>query len=201
MTTHRIGRPDPPAQRVLTPMPQNPGGPFGRRCLALARRGRWAPHVLAVCMPSNCGGQRPRVSTIDSQSGTRIGFDLKARTVAESCNAATQPEPACRSSDAAVLTAPTTAGEPQQPGYLSHSDAAAAPVDRFAYRQILTLVIVRRACPARCSASRTRASRSASAVSAATARASSRRSRSARSFRSTAWASNAERRAACLTDC
>jgi hypothetical protein len=36
-----------------------------------------------------------------------------------------------------VLTALMTALEPQQPGYLSHSDAAAAPVDRFPYRQTL----------------------------------------------------------------
>jgi hypothetical protein len=33
-----------------------------------------------------------QVSTTDSQFGTRIGFDPKARTVAESCNAATQPD-------------------------------------------------------------------------------------------------------------
>ena len=30
-----------------------------------------------------------------------------------------------------------TAVEPQQPGYLSHSDAAAAPVDRFPQRETL----------------------------------------------------------------
>jgi hypothetical protein len=30
-----------------------------------------------------------------------------------------------------------TAVEPQQPGYLSHSDAAAAPVDRFPQRKTL----------------------------------------------------------------
>ena len=47
--------------------------------------------------------------------------------------------PACRSSDASVLTALMTAVEPQQPGYLSHSDAAAAPVDRFPQRQTLIL--------------------------------------------------------------
>ena len=46
-----------------------------------------------------------------------------------------QPGPACRSSDASVLTALMTAVEPQQPGYLSHSDAAAAPVDRLPQRQ------------------------------------------------------------------
>jgi hypothetical protein len=83
-----------------------------------------------------------------------------------------------------------------EPGYLSHSDATAAPVDRLPQRQTLILSHrSRRACPARPSASRTRASRSPSAVSTAIARASSRRSRSARSLCSTAWASNAERRA------
>jgi hypothetical protein len=35
------------------------------------------------------------------------------------------------SSDPAVSTALMTAVEAQQPGYLSHSDAAAAPLDRF----------------------------------------------------------------------
>ena len=30
-----------------------------------------------------------------------------------------------------------TAVEPQQPGYLAHSDAAAAPVERFLHRQTL----------------------------------------------------------------
>jgi hypothetical protein len=42
---------------------------------------------------------------------------------------------------------------------------------------------------------------SPSAVNTSTANASSRRSRSARCVRSTAWAFNADRRAACLTDC
>jgi hypothetical protein len=32
--------------------------------------------------------------------------------------------------------------EPQQPGYLSHSEAAAAPLDRFPYRQ--TLIVTHR---------------------------------------------------------
>jgi hypothetical protein len=45
--------------------------------------------------------------------------------------------PACRSSDAFVSTALVIAVEPQQPGYLSHSDAAATPGDRFPYRQTL----------------------------------------------------------------
>ena len=38
---------------------------------------------------------------------------------------------AYRSSDLFVSTALMTAVEAQQPGYLSHSDAAAAPFDRF----------------------------------------------------------------------
>jgi hypothetical protein len=53
---------------------------------------------------------------------------------------------------------------------------------------------------ARRSASWTAPSRSPSAVNTSTANAPSRRSRSARCLRSTAWASNAERRAACLAD-
>ena len=57
--------------------------------------------------------------------------------------------------------------EPQQPGYLSHGDAAAAPVDRFRTDKPSSSIIVRSACPARCSASRTRASRSPSAISTA----------------------------------
>jgi hypothetical protein len=75
--------------------------------------------------------------------------------------------------------------EPQQPRYLSHGDAAAAQWTRFPERQTLLVgsVIVRNACPARRSTSRTKASRSASAVSTATAGPSSRRSRLARSLR------------------
>jgi hypothetical protein len=109
------------------------------------------------------------------------------------------PGPACRSSDASVSTALMIAVDSQEPTHLSHSDAAAAPVDRLPQRQPSSPVIVRRTCPARRPASRTRASRSPSAVSTATAKASSRRSRSARSLRSAAWPPNAERRAACLT--
>jgi hypothetical protein len=47
--------------------------------------------------------------------------------------------PACRSSDTSVSTALMAAAEPQQPGYLSDSDAAAAPVDRLAQRQTLVV--------------------------------------------------------------
>src|SRR5215217_9748765 len=43
------------------------------------------------------------------------------------------------SSDSSVSTALMNVVEPQQPGYLSHSDAAAAPVDRFPYRQTLVV--------------------------------------------------------------
>src|SRR4029450_2592931 len=91
--------------------------------------------------------------------------------------------------------------EPQQPGYLSHREAAAAPVDRLTQRQTLLVGHRPQRLPSALLSVRTRASRSPSAVSTATARPSIRRSRSARSLRSTAWASNAERRAACLTDC
>jgi hypothetical protein len=45
--------------------------------------------------------------------------------------------PVCRSSDGSVSTALMTAVEPQQPGYLSQSDAAASPVDCLPYRQTL----------------------------------------------------------------
>jgi hypothetical protein len=45
--------------------------------------------------------------------------------------------PACRSSDASVSTALMAAVEPEQPVYLSDSDAVAAPVDRFPHRQTL----------------------------------------------------------------
>jgi hypothetical protein len=38
-----------------------------------------------------------------------------------------------------VSSALMTAVEPQQPGYLSHSEAAAAPVDGFAQRQTLVV--------------------------------------------------------------
>jgi hypothetical protein len=41
------------------------------------------------------------------------------------------------SSDSFVSAALMSVVEPQQPGYLAHSDAAAAPVDRLAQRQTL----------------------------------------------------------------
>jgi hypothetical protein len=63
----------------------------------------------------------------DSQRSTRIGFDR-----AESWEIA--PSPACRSSETSVSTCLMTALEPQQPGYLSHSDAATAPLDGFTQR-------------------------------------------------------------------
>jgi hypothetical protein len=49
------------------------------------------------------------------------------------------PDSACHSSIASVSTGLMTAVEPQQPGYLSHSDAAAAPLDRFPQRETLIL--------------------------------------------------------------
>jgi hypothetical protein len=43
------------------------------------------------------------------------------------------------SSDSFVSTALMSVVEPQQPGHLSHSDAAAAPVERFPHRQTLVV--------------------------------------------------------------
>jgi hypothetical protein len=180
-------------------MPQNPGTPFWASPRSAGPPGRCSTSP-ALCMPGHNRGLRHARPQQTVNLGTHISFDRNSRTVAESCNS--RPAgPARRSSDASVLTALMSVVEPQQPGYLSHSDAVAAPVDRFPYRQPSSSVIVRSACPARRSASRTKAVRSPSAVSTATAKPSSRRSRSARSLRSIAWASNAERRAACLTDC
>jgi hypothetical protein len=50
-----------------------------------------------------------------------------------------EPAPAYRASDASVTTALVSAVKPQQPVYLSHSEAAAAPVGRFPYRQTLVV--------------------------------------------------------------
>ena len=50
-----------------------------------------------------------------------------------------QPSLACRSSETSVSTWLMTALEPQQPGYLSHSDAAAAPLDGFTQRKTLVI--------------------------------------------------------------
>jgi hypothetical protein len=66
-----------------------------------------------------------------------------------------------------------TGVESQQPGYLSHSEAAAALFGRLRSDKPSSLVIVCSACPTRRSASRTAPSRSPSGVSTATARASS----------------------------
>jgi hypothetical protein len=109
--------------------------------------------------------------------------------------------PGCRSSGASVLAALMTAGEPQQPGYFSHSDAAAAPVDRFPQRKTL----IAGHCPQRLPS----ALLSAPNESIAFTQRGQHRGRQSfepafpvgRSLRSTACASNAERRAACRTDC
>ena len=89
--------------------------------------------------------------------------------------------------------------EPQQPVYLSHGDAA-APVDRLAQRKTLLLGHRAQRLPS--------APLSVPDQSIAFTKRGQHRdrqtfepaSRSARSLRRTAWASNAERRAACL-DC
>jgi hypothetical protein len=86
-------------------------------------------------MPGHDRGLRPDHPPQTVNPGTRISFGPSFRTVAESCNAASAG-PGCRSSDASVSNALMTAIE-QQPGYFSHSDAAAGPVDRFPYRQTL----------------------------------------------------------------
>ena len=57
-----------------------------------------------------------------------------------------------------------TALESQQPGYLSHSDAAATPVDRFPYGQTLIFGHCPQRLPNPPLSVRTRASRSPSAV-------------------------------------
>jgi hypothetical protein len=105
------------------------------------------------------------------------------------------------SSDSSVSTALMTAVEAQQPGYLSHSDAAAAPVDRFPYRQ--TLVVSHR--PQGLSSPPL----SIPDQSIAFTECGQHRDRQSFEpafpvgpfFTSIAWASNAERRAACLTNC
>jgi hypothetical protein len=94
-----------------------------------------------------------------------------------------------------------TAVEPPQPGYLTQCEAVTTPCDRLAHRQ--ALVVGHR--PQRFSGAPLsvldRTVRSPSAVSTATANPSSRRSRSAHFFAALLWASNADRRAACLIDC
>jgi hypothetical protein len=124
----------PTGTAVLTPMPQTPESHFGRHRVAPALRRRCATSP-AVSTPGHYRGLRP-AHPPHTQPGTRLSFDPNSRTVAESRNAASR-RPACRSSDASVLTALMTAGEPQQPGYLSYRDAAAAPLDRFPQRQTL----------------------------------------------------------------
>jgi hypothetical protein len=66
----------------------------------------------------------------------RVRFDPNSRTVVESCNAA-HSRPGLPLIRRVRLTALMTAVEPQQPCYLSHSDAAAAPVDRVPQRKTL----------------------------------------------------------------
>ena len=133
MTTHRIARPDPLAQRVSHRCP-NAGTPLwaslhGTGPTRTVRHQSRSVHAQLGPWPPT------RASTTDGNPGTRISFDRNSRTVAESCKP--PPGPACRSSDASVSTALMTAVEPQQPGYLPHSDAAAAPVDRLPHRQTL----------------------------------------------------------------
>jgi hypothetical protein len=75
------------------------------------------------------------------------------------------------------LSAQVIAVEPQQSGYLSHSDAAAALVDRFPQRQTFIVSHRPQRLPSAPLSVPDDSSRSPSAVSTSTARASSRRSR------------------------
>jgi len=80
----------------------------------------------------------PPVNPDKSSLGSRRAPDSSdgaARTVAESCSAA--PGPGLLLIRRVRLTTVRTAVQPQQPDYLSHSDAAAAPVDCFPQRQTL----------------------------------------------------------------
>jgi hypothetical protein len=139
-------------------------------------------------------------STTDGQPSKRVSFDPNSRTVAESCNAA-HSRPGLPLIRRVRLAALMTAVEPQQPGYFSHSDAAAAPVDRFPQRKTL----IAGHCPQRLPS----ALLSAPNESIAFTQRGQHRGRQSfepafpvgRSLRSTACASNAERRAACRTDC
>ena len=131
---HRTSRPNPLAQRVLTPTTQKaPELHFGPRYVAPAQRGPCSTSP-AVCMPGHYRGFRPArppwtVNPARAPALTRT--PACGRIIG--CAAGT----ACRSSDASVLTFLMTAVEPEQPSYLSHSDAAAAPVDSFPCRQTL----------------------------------------------------------------
>jgi hypothetical protein len=112
----------------------NPGTPLWASLGSTGPKGRCATSPL-VCMPGHGRGLRPARPPQTVNPGTRISFGHNFRTVAESCNAASAG-PGCRSSGASVSNDLMTAIE-QQPGYFSHSDAAAGLVDRFPYRQTL----------------------------------------------------------------
>ena len=104
----RIARPDPLVQRVLTPMPQNSETHFGCHCVPPSPQGRCATVPRWAC-PAMTAASGSRVrQTVNP--GTRISFD---RTPAH-CGRTPRPAgPACRSSDASVLTALMSAVEPQ----------------------------------------------------------------------------------------
>ena len=109
---------------------------------------------------------------------------------------------ACRSFHASVSTALMTAIAPQQPGYLSHCHAAATPTAASRSDKPSSSVMGSQRLPSQLLSVPNQSCRSPSAVSTATAKASSSAFPVGPFFaRSTAWASNAERRAACLTDC
>jgi hypothetical protein len=128
-------------QRIGQPSLVAPVDRGGRRSAVRARLGSRNARVhVGGCWPrrrSEVGGYLPRGAPPHTiNPGMRISFDPDSRTVVESCNAASS-RPNALLIRRVRLTALMTAVEPQQPGYLSHSDAAAAPVDRVPQRQTL----------------------------------------------------------------
>jgi hypothetical protein len=154
-------------------------------------------------LASSCGASGPAFIHSIEASSTKLQTRClgASKCVGASIRDWARPRGAdtCRSSHASFSTALVVAVEPQQPGCLSHNDAAAAPVDHFPQRQK----------PHR------RSSFAALAQPAAQRPGPQHRVRQARSaprqleLRAnvsgrpvcTAWASDAERRAVCLTDC
>ena len=186
---------------VASKGPAGLAGPGGLAA-GVSRSGRLSPVAWwafeGSSMPSRRGLRRARPPRKVTQHAPSASTRTPARW---SNHAAPRPAgPACRSSHAPVLTAWPSSSRSNR---VISRTVTPLPHQSTASRtdKPSSSVIVRSACPARRSASRIKASRSPSAVSTATANLSSRRSRSARSLRSTAWASNADRRAACLTDC
>jgi hypothetical protein len=91
----------------------------------------------AADIPVAVGAAQPLIERSRRQGGSHGRDGLAA--IGPTAIPGTVPAPACRSSDAAVSAALLAAAERSNQGYLSHSDAAAAPVGRFAQRKALIL--------------------------------------------------------------